>query len=517
MTGPEVRPVPSGAMNLEEKVRSRVESLSYLPTTVAVAMKFVELGKDPDAEPAEYAKVISSDSSLSSKLLSLANSSWFGVRNKVTKPQTAVNLLGLGTVRTLAISYCLTGLHNDLHLSPEESCMFWSASLCKAAAARQYAQYFDKKLAEEAFTAGLFQDFAVPIMFAVAKDEYLPVFQNAQLDWQTRLGQERGLFNLDHAEMGRAVAQKLELPDLFVDAVAFHHKPDALNEMIAKAPLAEAIFVASLFPHSLDAWNHNDAEQLRQYLTDKLGPQDVQPTAFLEAVQTQFNQIYGFFEQGSVPETRLTELLQQATREVADNTTRLVGSVHELLQQAASTGQPIQQMVKQHSDLAEAVNCDSLTGALNRQGLDIRAADVLASASRYTTGLAVIYLDIDRFKVLNDTHGHAAGDSALSMVVDTIRRCVRQNDVVARLGGDEFVMLLSDCSQAGATAVADRIVSSVAGQPVSPDLPAVKITVSAGFLWLAKPSVSLDALIAAADRLMYQAKRAGGNRTCNHL
>ena len=89
-----------------------------------------------EAGPGEYAKIICSDSALSSKLLSLANSSWFGVRNQVTKPLMAINLLGLGTVRTLAISYCLTGLHNNLGLSADESRTFWTASLSKAVAAR---------------------------------------------------------------------------------------------------------------------------------------------------------------------------------------------------------------------------------------------------------------------------------------------------------------------------------------------------------------------------------------------
>jgi HD-like signal output (HDOD) protein len=107
--------VTADAATLEQRIRSKIETLSYLPTTAAVAMKFIELGKNPEAEPAEYAKVISSDSALSSKLLALANSPWFGVRNKVTSVRLAVNLLGLGTVRTLAISYCMAGLHNGLN------------------------------------------------------------------------------------------------------------------------------------------------------------------------------------------------------------------------------------------------------------------------------------------------------------------------------------------------------------------------------------------------------------------
>ena len=177
------------------------------------------------------------------------------MRNKVTRPQTAVNLLGLGTVRTLAISYCLTGLHNDLRLAPEESRMLWSASLCKAVAAKQYALQFDKKLGEEAFTAALFQDFAMPILYAVAREPMGACCRTRRSDWQARLQKERDLFRLDHAEMGRVVAQKLELPDLFVDAVAFHHNHEHLQEMVTRNVVAEAVHVASLFPHCLNAWN----------------------------------------------------------------------------------------------------------------------------------------------------------------------------------------------------------------------------------------------------------------------
>ena len=185
--------VTSRSHDMQGQVRARIDSLSYLPTTAAVAMKFVELGKNPDADPADYAKVISADSSLSSKLLALANSSWAGVRNKVTNVQMAVNLLGLGTVRTLAISYCMTGLHNELRLSPQESQMFWQASLCKAVAAQSYARRFDTKLADEAFVAGLFQDFALTVMYATAKEPYLAILQASETPTHVQLQKEPDL------------------------------------------------------------------------------------------------------------------------------------------------------------------------------------------------------------------------------------------------------------------------------------------------------------------------------------
>src|SRR3954469_23379015 len=251
---------------MEQKVRDRIASLSYLPTTAAVAMKFMELGKNPDADPSEYAKVISSDASLSTKILALANSSWFGVRNRVTKPQVAVNLLGLGTIRTLTISWCLTGLHNDLGLSPDESRMCWSASLCKAVAAKQYATHFDAELGEEAFTCGIFQDFAVPVMYSLAKQPVLGRLRGASIDAEARLERERAIFQLDHAEIARMIAEKLELPELFIDAVAFHHNRKSLHEFVKERALADATYVASLFPQELGAWNRSDAEKLRAFL-----------------------------------------------------------------------------------------------------------------------------------------------------------------------------------------------------------------------------------------------------------
>ncbi len=324
------------AINLEKQLRNRIENLSYLPTSVAVAMKFIELGKDPEAETSDYVTAISSDSSLSTKLLALANSSWFGVRNKATRVQVAVNLLGLGTVRTMAISYCLTGLHNDLRLTAEESRMFWMASLVKGVAARQFARCIDPKLSEEAFAIGLFQDFALPVMYSVARDKLLALLQDGTLTATARLLAERELFRLDHAEVGRMVAQKLELPDLFVDAVAFHHDPANLSAFIENKTLALAGQAASLFPHHLDCWNSTDAQELSTLLESQEQP--IEPRAFLDEVQREFDQLYKYFESVGAPEMKLAELLEIATREVADNTTRLVGTVNELLQHAVATG-----------------------------------------------------------------------------------------------------------------------------------------------------------------------------------
>jgi len=503
------------AAHLEQKVRNRIASLSYLPTTVAVAMKFVELGKNPEAEPADYAKVIEADSSLSSKVLALANSPWFGIRNKVTSVRMAVNLLGLGTVRTLAISYCVAGLHNELKLTPEESRRFWEGSLCKAVAAKQFVRNFDEKSADEAFIGGMFQDFALPVMYSIAKDEMLAMLEDSQLTGAMQLEKERELFHLDHNEIGRILAQKLDLPDCFVDAVAFHHNRDQLTELMENERVGEAIYVASLFPHVLNVWNQADAESLCAYVDARLGGQDHASVSFLASVQEEFNTVYHYFENTDAPANRLAELMVEAAREQADNTTHLVRTVQQLMQEAACMGLEMHQLIKSQSQLEDKATRDPLTGLLNREGFTREAEEKLCKAARYTLPTAVLYVDLDNFKPVNDTLGHEFGDRALKAVAAQMSESVRQHDLVGRLGGDEFALLLYDCREPDAQAIARRILQAIATQPVGRGKRSVQVTASMGLLYLEASSEMhpLETLLRAADKLMYRAKQAGGNRT----
>ncbi len=513
-------PGPKGAMgeipattDLEQQVRTRIEGMSYLPTTVAVAMKFMELGRDPEADPADYARIIGSDSSLSSKLLSLANSSWFGVRNKVTRVQVAVNLLGLGTVRTLAISYCVAGLHNELRLNPEESRMFWAASLCKAVAAREFALLQDDKAADEAFATGLFQDFALPVMYATSRQDMMPILQDASIDWRTRLTKERALFRLDHAELARGVAQKLELPDLFVDAVAFHHNHPSLREFVGKPAVADATYLAGLFPHMVGLWNSHDAEEARQFIVSNCGNK-LTPEQFTRKVDAEFQHIYRYFEQGDAPELRLADLLVHATREIADTTTRLVGTVQELMQQAASAGKEVHQLIEQHQQLEQTALRDPLTHVYNRDGFFKQALDLLARCERYKMSFGLAYFDLDNFKKLNDAAGHPCGDAVLKMAAQRDAPEPAPTDLVGRFGGDEFVILIADCAEQHAAQIVNRILAGAASQDVAgPGNRNHRCTLSAGLVWMPalRADVPLDTLISAADDLMYQAKRTGGN------
>lgn len=503
-----------GSSDLQQQIRARIESLSYLPTTVAVAMKFIELGKDPQADPRDYAKVISADSSLSSKILALANSSWFGVRNQVSTIHAAVNLLGLSTVRSLAISYCMTGLHNELGLTSDESHMFWEASLCKAVAAKQYTSMHAEHLANEGFLVGMFQDLALTIMYATGKEPLLAILQDPANDSSMQLEKEQYHFGMDHAEAGRILAQKLDLPDLLVDAIAFHHDHAQLNEFLDNESMGDAAYVASLFPHVMNAWNRRNADELCRFLREHAEDQEPETATCLTAIQDEFDQLYRFFEAGAEPETRLAELMQTAAREAADSATHLVTTVQQLMQQAAKTGVQVNELMHEQDKLEHMATRDSLTEVLNREGFTSEANELVGKAIRYGAGFAVVYLDIDGFKEVNDTFGHEVGDRVLKCVAEQMTDSLRGHDLVARIGGDEFAFLLYDSSEQEASRRVEQIVSRVAAQAVGRGKRSAKVSLSAGCL-CAQPTgrpCSLDALLSAADKLMYQAKQAGGNQ-----
>lgn len=154
---------------------------------------------------------------------------------------------------------------------------------------------------------------------------------------------------------------------------------------------------------------------------------------------------------------------------------------------------------------------DPLTGLLNRRALMDAAEREIAGAKRRNHGLVVMMLDLDYFKMLNDTHGHPVGDAALKLFADSIREEARQSDLVARYGGEEFCVLLTSGQQADAEHLSQRIRKRLETQPLAAGNTVLRF--SAGVAAWQLGDVDLEAAIERADGALYQAKDAGRNRT----
>jgi diguanylate cyclase (GGDEF)-like protein len=155
---------------------------------------------------------------------------------------------------------------------------------------------------------------------------------------------------------------------------------------------------------------------------------------------------------------------------------------------------------------------DALTGALNRAGLEIQGKRVGLRALRGGRSLSVIMIDVDYFKVINDTYGHPVGDEVLRHLARLLKIELRPHDLMARFGGEEFVLVLDDINLAAALKVAERLRGRIEAEMLQLDQLSVRCTASMGVVCSDEHDYDLIRLISAADAAMYQAKRAGRNR-----
>jgi len=154
---------------------------------------------------------------------------------------------------------------------------------------------------------------------------------------------------------------------------------------------------------------------------------------------------------------------------------------------------------------------DALTGLANRTLLLDRFVHTLAQAKRHGWLAGVLFIDLDRFKIINDTLGHAVGDALLRAVARRLKGCVRDCDTVGRLGGDEFACVLSELARAGdAGVVAKKVVLALA-QPFVLEAQELCVSASVGIALYPSDGTDADTLLGSADTAMYRAKQEGRN------
>lgn len=165
-----------------------------------------------------------------------------------------------------------------------------------------------------------------------------------------------------------------------------------------------------------------------------------------------------------------------------------------------------------HDEVQRLSITDDLSGVYNRRGLLTFGHHEVERAHRFNRPLAVMMLDIDLFKQINDTHGHLAGDLALRALADCCLKNVREVDIVGRYGGDEFIILLIESDPGRAMLVAERLRKAISKMSINAEMPFTGLTVSCGVTRLSEKVHTLDDLINRADKALYMAKEQGRNQ-----
>jgi diguanylate cyclase (GGDEF)-like protein/PAS domain S-box-containing protein len=195
--------------------------------------------------------------------------------------------------------------------------------------------------------------------------------------------------------------------------------------------------------------------------------------------------------------------IQDSAAPIRDTAGRLKGAV--LVVHDVSKERQLRRQLAHHAAH------DSLTGLINRREFEVRLESALASA-RNGASHVLLYIDLDQFKIVNDTCGHTAGDQLLKQVTTLIRGFVRASDTVSRLGGDEFGVLLQHCSLERAIEIADDMRSAIRDYRFVAKEAAFEVGTSIGLVEIRKDSESIESLLAAADVACYAAKDLGRNR-----
>ncbi len=176
-----------------------------------------------------------------------------------------------------------------------------------------------------------------------------------------------------------------------------------------------------------------------------------------------------------------------------------------------ATQDALREQIRFNKDLALR---DVLTGLLNRRGMDVELADALQQARAHGPGFGMILLDLDRFKVLNDSYGHQAGDEVLRVVGQLLRHLLRPQDAVARWGGEEFLVLLPGSDLEQTQQVAQRLRTAIADEVVAYRGHGIHLTASFGIATWSGAGCTVERLLSRLDSLLYDAKRGGRNQVC---
>ncbi|MFD0912782.1 diguanylate cyclase [Methylophilus luteus] len=216
---------------------------------------------------------------------------------------------------------------------------------------------------------------------------------------------------------------------------------------------------------------------------------------------------------------KINELVTHLMRDTSVMQTDILRSRDDLLNQqrvASDTQARILKLQDELSQLSEVVRIDQLTGVLNRRGMDDAFATEIARYQRGGESLSVALLDIDNFKLLNDQHGHAAGDSALKHLAGVVKRTVRPTDIVTRMGGEEFVVILPNTGLDDAVITMSRLQRALTKEYFLGNNQKLLITFSAGVALFQKED-DVSSILLRADQAMYLAKKSGKNRVMTEI
>ncbi len=491
-------------MTLPQQIRDRIERCTTLPSLPAVALRVLELCQQERLDLGEIAKVISSDPALAAKLVRTANSPIFALRREVTTIAYAISLLGINAVRTLVLSFSLSKACRTEKNGGMDN--YWRRSVLAALASRQICQGPMFGLREEAFLCALLQDIGMLAMANALGKSYIDILKKAGADHDDLIRREREAFGGYHADVGAWLLERWRVPATLSSAVAASHDSTRLqNPSEDLRFLSRAARLGARFADQLIGDPQHSTERLNQELA-AWPDEPVKAEAVNLVLLEQGPELAPLFDirlEASEMSAALSQA-QEIMLALSVRASQELNDIHETLARLESRTATL---------LAESQR-DALTGIANRGYTMSYLDEVFRAAVESGKPVGTIFADVDHFKKINDTHGHAAGDAVLQSVAQCISRSVRGGDFVGRYGGEEFLIVLRADSPNELSAVAERVRQNIeiTAHPLGGGR-TLGTTISLGCALLdpLRHRTAQD-LTNDADQALYAAKRGGRNR-----
>ena len=488
---------------LQEKLKTAVN----FPSPPGVAQQIIALASDSNIDIVKVANAISKDPGLTAKVLRVANSPIYSKRRKSDNLRQALVVLGLNAATTLALSFSLVGTYKKLKSTGIDYNSYWRRAILGASAARAFGAHHRLNNLEDVFLAGLLQDIAVLAIDRVQSDFYAslpesPTHLNLSDYEKEKLGE-------DHAFLGSWLLEHWKLPESLCRTVALSHDPTG---EVATTPVGLAARCVALGGECVDILlageKLTDLTDLSRHAAEWLGMSSDALAQTMGSIVAEIPEIARLFDTTLLDADAAASFLDQARELLMIRNLQAIAQVDALQENSDN-------LEARTVELEDKQRRDALTGAYNRGHLDHVLAQEFQSATQGKWPLSIVFIDLDRFKLVNDTYGHPSGDAVLIGVAKIILDVVRDEDCVARYGGEEFVVVLPGLPSSAAEIVCNRLLARLrdAKHPVSGGA-MITTTASLGLATQggATQYSSVAELLEAADRSVYAAKKAGRNR-----
>ena len=480
------------------------EKIEKLPTLPGIAIKLIEAvgKKEPDIN--EISRIISTDAVLAAKILKLVNSSFYGFASKITTVEHAIRILGLNTVKSLALSFSLITGFPEAKAKGLNYTQFWKDSLIGAVSAKLLAEKVQRSFSADAFFMGLLQNVGSMILACNLPDQYYLVVSEAEKDREGWHRAESQIFGFNHMEMGEYLANTWGLPENFYMPIGYHHCPEKLatNKSADIQLRSKLLHLSALYIDLFNAEEVTVPLGFIQNLTKKYGFEShFDCAALADEIQVQARGILPIFDIRFKDERDYSSLLEKAKAELANLSMELINNLLE--------------KTKENEILRQQITIDGMTQLNNHKAFCEILNSEISRASRYNKPLALIFADIDYFKSVNDNYGHLAGDHALKVVAGSLKEELRESDHIARYGGEEFVIILPETDTGDALKVSERLREKIKNTKMSYDGNSINLTMSFGVAAMPNNQrISSDKFIKMADEAVYMAKGQGRDRSC---